>query len=439
MSNAPEALIEQVSRPTSNRLLLVEDSNFFQNVVIRAISKSLPHIKISSAATMAEAQILLENTPEGFFLALLDLNLPDSSNGEIVDAVLEYNIPSIVFTGQYDEHIRTEMLARNILDYVIKDTPSSLDYIVSMVRRTFSNRFIRALVVDDSRTSRHHLTNLLKLYQFEVLSVDNGHDALEMLLEDKSIKLLIADHYMPNMSGFELINAVRRNRPRHELAIIGVSASGGSSLSAKFIKYGANDFINKPFMREEFFCRVTQNVDLLESIEALKDAANMDFLTGLPNRRQFFELGERYLAQAKRDPKSVIIANLDIDFFKKVNDTYGHDAGDTVLKGVAALLADALQRPTDIAARMGGEEFAFCALDMSLEEAEAYFNTIRSNIEAASFHAAGSEIKVTVSIGLVAGDNIDNAHSLNSLLNLADEKLYDAKNGGRNKVVASSL
>lgn len=422
-------------RDTSRKLLLVEDSNFFRTVVARAIRKSIPQVDIAAASTLAEAQALLDENPGGYFLALLDLNLPDAQDGEIVDLVIGHRVPAVVFTGQYDEFLREEMLARNVLDYVIKDSPSSLDYVVSMVGRIYGNRMIRALVVDDSKTSRRYLVDLMRLYQFEVVEADGGAKALEMILADPTIKLLITDHHMPGMSGFDLINTVRRNRPRHDLAIIGVSASGDASLSAKFIKFGANDFINKPFLREEFFCRVSQNIDLLENIEALKDAANKDFLTGLPNRRYFFEFGERLMARARRDEKRVVVANLDIDFFKKVNDTYGHDAGDIVLKGVARILADTLRRPTDIAARLGGEEFAFYAEDMSLAEAGAFFDGVRARIEAAAFETEAGTLKVTASIGIVIGG----ADELGTLLNLADAKLYDAKEGGRNRVVTAQV
>ena len=142
-------------------------------------------------------------------------------------------------------------------------------------------------------------------------------------------------------------------------------------MSARFIKVGANDFITKPFQPEEFYCRVTQNIDLIEKTQALVDAATKDFLTGLYNRRFFFEKGVGKLERARRERKSVALAMLDIDHFKSVNDTYGHDVGDEVLQVVSKTLQDSA-RADDLVARLGGEEFCVLMEDINRAELDVF-------------------------------------------------------------------
>jgi len=143
--------------------------------------------------------------PHDIFLSLLDLNLPDAPDGEIVDFVVEQKIPAVVFSASYTEDIRDRVLSQNVLDYVVKDSPASLDYITNLIRRVHRNRNISALVVDDARTARKYVADLLRLYQFNVLEAADGVEALEIIKSNNNIKLVITDYNMPNMDGFKLI------------------------------------------------------------------------------------------------------------------------------------------------------------------------------------------------------------------------------------------
>ena len=354
------------------KLLVVEDSTVFRAIVEQQIGQQLG-IEVVLAATMAEGLAAVEGRTDEFFLALLDLTLPDAPDGEIVDAMLERGLPVVVFTSRYDEDLRESLLAKNVIDYVPKDSPASLKYLVSMVRRLQRNRETTALVVDDSVTARQLARHWLELHRFDVREADSGQAALAALRAEPDIRLVITDYNMPGMDGFELIQQLRRRFDRDELAIIGVSAGGDAPLSAKFIKYGANDFLNKPYLREEFFCRISQNMEMLDNIRALRDAAAKDYLTGLPNRRQFFEVAGALHAAARRDGARAFAAMIDVDHFKQVNDTHGHDAGDAVLREIGRLLPALLMRESDIVARLGGEEFAVFAYDVTPETAAAFF------------------------------------------------------------------
>ena len=265
---------------------------------------------------------------------------------------------------------------------------------------------------------------------YNVIEAKNGKDALDQLEKNPDIKLIITDYQMPEMNGFELVSKVRKKYTMDHLAIIGISAHGSGLLSAKFLKKGANDFVTKPFVSEEFFCRINQNIEILEHIEAIQEASNTDYLTGLYNRRFLFDLGKTLYNNVKRKKFTVTIALLDIDFFKRINDTHGHETGDFVLQDISKTLSKNL-RGADIICRFGGEEFCIVCTNMSREEASITFERIRNLIKQEKIHTKKAVISLTISIGVTT--RIFN--SLESAINRADELLYKAKQSGRDRVV----
>ncbi|MBT6093473.1 MAG: hybrid sensor histidine kinase/response regulator [Rhodospirillaceae bacterium] len=251
-----------------NRVLVIEDSSFFLNV-IKTNFASETGVEIVTAMTLKEAEAHLENSVEDFALALVDLRLPDANDGEAVDLTIKYGVPSIVFTSNFDEDIRERYLEKGILDFVLKDNPSSLEYLLKLIRRVIRNRDIKALVVDDSTVARHFCSGFLERYQLQVIEAKSGEEALEIFKAQPDIRLIITDHEMPGMSGYDLITKLRRTHGLDKLAIIGVSAAGGALLSAKFIKHGANDFLAKPYLPEELYTRVALNLDMLDGLDDL--------------------------------------------------------------------------------------------------------------------------------------------------------------------------
>jgi diguanylate cyclase (GGDEF)-like protein len=412
-----------------SRILVVEDSRFFSNVIEKTIARELD-VEVVVASSLEEAERFVADGD--FFLSLLDLALPDAPDGEVVDFVISKGIPCIVFSGMYSDDLRERILSKNVIDYVVKESPASLSYLISLVRRIERNRRIKAMVVDDSTTARKYVGDLLNHYQFQVLAAANGREALTLLQENPDIKLIVTDYFMPEMDGFELIKNVRRRYSKDELAIIGVSSAGGNTLSAKFIKVGANDFINKPFLREEFFCRISQNMDTVEYIAALKEAATIDPLTGLFNRRVLFDVGPNFFAGSMRKKTDLAVAMVDVDYFKAVNDQFGHHAGDEVLKNLASILSG-LTRQCDLAVRIGGEEFCLLFVDMDEAHLERHLEKIRLAVESTPCLVGGETIWITVSIGATRHRH----DSLESMIADADKMLYKAKRSGRNQVVVA--
>jgi diguanylate cyclase (GGDEF)-like protein len=413
------------------KVLIVEDSKVFARILIRKIEDEL-FFDTCWASNFEEARYLLDENPDDntFFVALLDLHLPDAADGRIVDYVISKGIPSIVFTGDVEDEVRDRIWAKKVVDYVSKESPDSLDYLCSLVRRISLNKFVNILMVDDSPTVRNHLVRLLTAHEFIVHEAADGPGALEVLERHPEIKVIITDYFMPGMDGVELTRRIRRQHRKDNLAVIGISAYGNSILSARFIKNGANDFLNKPFSSEEFYCRVTQNLEMLEYIQKLRETSIRDPLTGLYNRRHFFEASACCHARLARGEEPMTMAMIDIDHFKKVNDTYGHAVGDEVLKHVAHGLSNRF-RGGDVVARLGGEEFCVVARGLSGQQAMDVFNDLRNSIERSKAKAGRASVGVTISIGICDRP----LGSVDAMLAAADAALYKAKRSGRNRVM----
>jgi len=411
-------------------VLIVEDSIFFGVLLKNKLEKET-NFKGRWCRSMSEAVKTLEQADNHFFAAILDYNLPDAPDGEIIDAVIKRGVPAIVFTGIISEKVRSLVWSKKVVDYALKDDSQSINYILTMLKRLKKNINTKVMVVEDSLFFKKVLKDLLEIHNYTVFIANNGKEGLEVLEKNPDIKMVITDYHMPLMDGFTLTQKIREKYSKDRLAIIGISAEGDNVMGARFIKSGANDFIIKQtFLTEEFYCRVTQNIETLEYIQMVREAAIKDFLTGLYNRRYFFDMGKKLFASAKRESLSILCCMIDIDFFKKVNDTYGHDAGDIVLQEVSSILKNRM-RETDIVARIGGEEFCILAVNMDQNEAEKIFDDLRKKIEQNNFNIGDKQIKVTISLGL----SIDYGNSLDEMVSRADTFLFQAKKQGRNKVV----
>jgi diguanylate cyclase (GGDEF)-like protein len=414
---------------TRDTVLIVEDSTTFSTLLKRRIRQTLG-LPTLVAASMAEAKELVSEHFDEILVALLDLNLPDAPDGEVIAPVLAYGIPAIVFTGTYSDEVRETVLARNVLDYVTKESSEDLNYLLKLIRRLQKNRATRILVVDDSSTTRLYIMNLLRLRKFQAVEIDSGKKALELLEKYPDIKLVITDYNMPEMDGFELTRKIRSKFSREQLAIIGISAQGSGAMSAQFLKKGANDFLRKPFVNEEFFCRIEQNLEVMEYIEEIHFLSQRDYLTGLGNRRHFFDAAPKLLAAAKREGKPVSVTMLDIDHFKKVNDTFGHDGGDAALRHIAIALRE-FEAPRTLVARFGGEEFCIVFID-DAGDASQRIEALRQKIASSPVPWQDSFFSITVSLGHLCGPAKDD---LEAMLATSDALLYQAKQAGRNRVV----
>ncbi|MDH3973235.1 MAG: hybrid sensor histidine kinase/response regulator [Deltaproteobacteria bacterium] len=256
------------------KIFVVEDSDMMREVIKSLINEKLG-LDVVSAADFADARRVLNTCKSEIFLALLDFRLPDAPNGEIIDYVLSENIPVIVFTGQNSHDVREYIWSKRVVDYVEKGNVFSLDYVCQAITNLKRNSNIKVLVVDDSVVARNYLTGLLKIHDYTIFEASNGKEALEILGKEKDIKLVITDYSMAVMDGFQLTTEIRNKYSKDHLAVIGISGVGKHSISAKFLKCGANDYVNKPIINEELYYRVNNNLEQLERVRALEDLNNL--------------------------------------------------------------------------------------------------------------------------------------------------------------------
>ncbi|HHP0513260.1 diguanylate cyclase [Vibrio sp. SCSIO 43155] len=402
----------------SNKILVVEDSRAFNNYLQQILNQA--GYEVLAAESYAEAQSILTSQPE-LLCAVLDYCLPDAQDGEIIDLVLSHQQKVIVLTAMLQDDAREKMLAKGVLDYILKDSMASVSYLLPLIKRLTNNQQHKCLVVDDSMTVRRHVVQLLEHQYIQTLQAENGQQAIEVIEQNPDITLVLTDHDMPIKDGITMIRELRQKLDKNQLAILGISGSDDHSMTARFLKAGANDFLYKPFNQEEFFCRVHQILDMKEATTDLFRMANQDSLTGLWNRRFLF-------GQTCDNDEQRNIAMLDIDFFKKVNDNYGHDGGDAALVMVANILK--IYFPDDVIARFGGEEFCIQAYG-SYDDFVTRLEQMRQRVEKTPIPYQDDQIQVTISVGV---SNIKG--NLDQQIKIADDRLYQAKGNGRNQTVS---
>ncbi|HHL2712537.1 TPA: diguanylate cyclase [Yersinia enterocolitica] len=296
----------------------------------------------------------------------------------------------------------------------------------------------KILIVDD------HPINIQMLYQvfssdYHVCMATSGKQALDVCISQHP-DLILLDIEMPGMNGFEVCAKLKASPDTQDIPVIFVTAHIDEETETRCFSEGAVDFISKPINRNTVRARVKTHVLLKAQSDLLRQLVYLDGLTEVHNRRYFdkqLEL-EWKLSNRNQTPLSMIM--IDVDFFKKYNDLYGHQGGDDCLRRIAKVIRDTLKRPADLVARYGGEEFVCLLPDTELAGAMDVAETIRLQIlEQKIPHSDSTAYPfVSVSLGVCCKEN-NSVDSPSSFLLQADTQLYQAKNSGRNKVSGSVL
>ncbi len=413
----------------SEKILIVEDNKTLAKLIAKKIQASLG-MEVDVAYSMAEAKLFIARYE--YFLTLLDINLPDAPNGEIVDYVTQKKIHTIVLSGNIDKEFRKKILQKNVIDYVNKSGVGDINYIIQAIQRLKNNQKHKVLVVDDSRVFRQQMQTMLENLFFKVITVAHGEEAVGMLKAQPDISLVLTDYNMPVMNGLELVEEIRKTYTKNELSILALSSNEDDEITALFLKNGANDYVKKPFSKEEFSCRVNNAIEALENIQMITNYASRDYLTGLYNRRYFFETINEYIDEIKESGEKFAIGMIDIDHFKEINDKYGHDTGDKVITALADILRSSTN-PRDTVARFGGEEFCVVLKNINQYSAHEIFNRLKDEVEKFSYNLKDDQyINFSISIGAVL---FNEEESLEDNLDEAEMLLHKAKKNGRNQVI----
>lgn len=411
-----------------SKILIVEDNKALAKLIAKKMEDNT-EMQVDVAHSLAEAQAFLTKAKD-YFITLLDLNLPDAPNGEVVDFVASKGLPIIVLTGSMDDKTRETFMDKDIVDYVYKGNMSDVNYIFHMIDRLKNNKQYKVMVVEDVMQTRNDVKKILQNLQFQVFTAAHGEEAMNYFADNPDIKLVVSDYGMPVKDGLEVLKELREQKDKNELGVIMMTSANENVSGAVFLKNGANDFIAKPFLKEELICRVNNTIENMENINKIANFANKDFLTGLFNRRYFYDDMQGYLASLEENPMPYAVAVIDVDGLKNINDKYGQDSGDKILKLLAKKLIDDT-KSSDIAARFGGGEFCVLLKNVSQEDAVKCFVGLRAAIASNPVNIKNESVKISVSIGVTFGKS---DYNVDEILELADEALYRAKQNGRNRV-----
>ncbi|MEO1482041.1 MAG: diguanylate cyclase [Myxococcota bacterium] len=303
----------------------------------------------------------------------------------------------------------------------------------------------KVLIIDDSPTLRDTIAEVLREHEVasDFATAANGLDGLKRLLNEP-FDLVLCDVEMPGLDGYKFLALKKEQDSIADVPVIMLTGIAGDvSSKVRCFEAGASDYVTKPYENEELVARVRTHLSLKSLRDELRQKAEQlelltvtDELTGLSNRRHFFQRLETEIVRGDRRSTPVGFLMLDLDHFKSINDTYGHQGGDAVLVGVGAVLKRAV-RPYDVPARYGGEEFCVLLPDTTADQAMEVAERLRKSIETLDVHHEQKRIPVTVSIGVSSaeGEPVD----AKALVKRADQALYVAKSNGRNQAVNSRL
>ena len=419
--------------------LIVEDSPVFRQMV----QHTLEQLGFVAECTETAAQGLASLEQRRFDLLILDLHLPDQSGLEVARKIRAQAahrfLPILMLTSDDSKLLMQRALDAGVTELFRKTKIAELhdslrEYIARMQRQLKG----RVMLIEDSPTTAELLSYMLKKMSLEVDRFETGEAAIEAVSKN-NYDLIVSDIVLAGqMTGLGVTRAIRGMEG--ELArtpILGLSALEDSARKIEMLKMGANDYVPKPVIEEEFIARVSNLItskQLFDQVQQqrreLRERSIRDALTGLYNRHYLAEVSNQLFAQADRTQRPLAVMMVDLDHFKKINDTYGHDVGDKVLAGVGALLAQDC-RQGDVAARFGGEEFVILLPDCTQAAASQRAERLLADLRGLK----PADIPVTASIGVSAQGN-SQIMGFDQLFKMADEAVYEAKQSGRNKVVS---
>lgn len=296
---------------------------------------------------------------------------------------------------------------------------------------------IQVLIAEDDLISRMMLSSVIEKWGYEPIIVDNGESALEILTGVSPPLLAILDWVMPGIDGIDVVRTLREKKEEVPTYVIMLTTRSEKEDVIAGLEAGADDYIRKPFDVDELWARIrvglrtaTLQKDLMETQKALEYEAIHDPLTGCLNRRGILERLSEEIERSQRTGEQFCVAMCDLDHFKKINDTYGHQTGDDVLKCFVQIIRSQL-RLYDQIGRLGGEEFLIIIPNITESYAENTLERLNKTIQDTEMVTCTGKIKITVSIGgIILNEKID----MDTIIKHVDKALYIAKERGRNQI-----
>ncbi len=409
----------------SNEAFLIIEDQKSMGLLLKSELQKLTNLPVHLCQSLSETQALLTSDVD-IVACLSDLTLPDAPHGEAVGLLQSQHITTVVLTGSYNEETRQEMFKQKVADYVIKDGPASIRYAVQTLNKLYKNRRRHVFILSHGSKEATKLQGLLRIHCYQVSVYESFHE-LQTELQHSMPELILLDstERFDEHELYGFVNDVRQKFSANSLPILSCESSAHISSAIKLMKYGVNDFFNTCFTAEEFYARVNQNIEQAESFREIERISQTDVLTGLFNRGHFFNRGQDFFSELVTAQKYFFVMMVDIDFFKKVNDTYGHQKGDEALVYTAHQVQDIFSK--HLVARFGGEEFCVLGEVEDAAEIEQLCELLRERIEQDT--AVKTGVAFTISLGLTYSGS-----SLEEAVFKADTALYRSKELGRNQL-----
>lgn len=407
------------------RILVVEDNKALAKLIAKKMQKNID-MDIVVANNLAQTMEIIDDSDD-FFLAILDLNLPDAPNGEIVDYILSKNILVIILTASVIQ--KDEFTNKNIVDYVVKENISNINYLSDTINRLSNNRNYKAMIVSSSTQIRNEIKSILSSWLFKVFSAAHGEEAISYLNDNPDINLIITEYKMPVLDGFELVMNIRSLYDKNAKSIILIASNSNDAITAKFLKNGADDFIIKPFSKEELICRVNNCIGSMENRITMSKFSNIDYLSGAYNIQYFYIMIDEIYKINKISSFPLAIFN--IDDFKSINSIYGHLIGDDIIQRVAKILLNDIL-DDGIVARLGGDEFCVVLTkNLGFDKAVEKIVNLRAKIANYNVEFNSVQIRFTTSVGMTNGNL---TQDIQEIIKIAKKALDIAKKSGKNRV-----
>ncbi len=413
----------------NKKILLIDDNKMLGKLLAKKIQTTL-NCEVDIVFSLAETKALPDDE---YFLTFADLCLPDAPNGEVVDYVLTKNWPVIVLTASNDKATKDKFMDKDILDYIFKESDTCIDQIIDSIVKLERYAKTKVILALSKLPERNEIKKILTQRKFNVLVAAHGEEAMSYLNDNNDVKLIIADANMPVISGSELLSEVRTRFGDHDLGVI-ILGDKDDALESSLLINGANEYLIKPLNKESFNCRLDRCLNYMANMQFLSIYNNLDPISGVKNSNALLNCVEDYLNEISGKEEEFAFAFLDIDNLRNLNEEYGHEVGDKIVK-ICADEASNEVKGRDIVGRYSPEKICIVLKNVSQERAIKILSRIRVNIKKAGILVNLDEVFFTASIGVVFAKSGD---QFETLINKASEALSQAKANGKDRVEVCS-
>lgn len=414
------------------RVLVAEQEQAVRDMLVQQVFEALG-VQADAVNTSSAVRKLLNTQTTDYVLAIVDTRLPDAPDGEVLEILREFEIPTIAISSNVTEPVAERLLDRHILDCILRRNEEDLDVIADIVKRTLLNSERKIIFLGHNDFNRKSIREMLDIHRYTILDVRSEIELRRQLDNHRDVTLVLIDDSAIHDDELSLINSLRQHYRREDLAVITICEEPDPNRSARMLKAGANDVLCKPVQTSEFYYRIRQCVESVERVREIKFSSIRDTLTGVYNRDYLFDVGEKMYASAQRGDTSLTMAMVQIDHFDQLTIDYGIEASNQILKTIAPLLQSEL-RKNDVVARYNAGTFVALASNVGDHNAIMVLERIRQLIAKTPIYCGSAVLNITGSIGATTYPD----ETFVSMIGNAQDSLKQAIDSGQNSVVVTN-